>query len=736
MTVTLLSDSSDDEDSDGEGIMLPPPATAAMPKPPAPAAPAPAMPKPAAPAAPAPGMASQAPAPLEVPEAAPAVAAPASPIQLLLCPDGHRLRQIAATAPDESLACHICGCALTAQRLRCEGCDFGVCLGCARDPPARWRRRWMPGCKCTQVPEAEGGAWGCLLPAGHDGPHSTALPRRALPASARSSLPAWLVVSARVEARFEANAAGRYYPGIVLEIDERSGISIEYDDGVREDDVDLSNVREPPPVPRWMRRGVRVEARYEGNPEGRFYPGTVSALDLSAHTCSIAYDDGDVEDHVMIGDVRKPTPLPSWLTRGARVEVDVNASDWPAGAAPLRRVGVIDEINAAARACAVVFDDGAREVDVPVDGLRRSAASRSPRPPPPSRLLTTASRPSKEPPRPVATAGVEAYSSDEDDEPLNARRAARTATAASARTIQECPRPGTHAHTRRASSPDSEEDDTMLSVRVGRHRTSVTAPAKRQRAPSPDDDDEDENPLRARIRKRAPSTALALKPAREDAATQPLATHTSDGLSQEAAAADRSSPHTQQPLALLPPPPRSAQRPPPPPPPQPPRAQAQPWRALQRPPVAPQPQTWLRPSRDPRTGTGPTPLSGAARYSAHERAHDRALRLEPSSGPAPLSSPRGPNPNKVFVGNLAHITTPRQLVEHCHQLVCCPVRSAKILRTADGRSKGCGLVTLECERDAAHAILRVDGTVLDGRRLYVKENRHTRGERDGSFDGR
>jgi RNA recognition motif-containing protein len=83
------------------------------------------------------------------------------------------------------------------------------------------------------------------------------------------------------------------------------------------------------------------------------------------------------------------------------------------------------------------------------------------------------------------------------------------------------------------------------------------------------------------------------------------------------------------------------------------------------------------------------------------------------------SSPRGPSAaiaaepgTKVFVGNLSFETSWQDLKDHFRQVG--EVMHADVMQSADGRSKGCGMVTFSTAREAAHAISTLNQTTIGG----------------------
>lgn len=79
---------------------------------------------------------------------------------------------------------------------------------------------------------------------------------------------------------------------------------------------------------------------------------------------------------------------------------------------------------------------------------------------------------------------------------------------------------------------------------------------------------------------------------------------------------------------------------------------------------------------------------------------------------------------RVFVGNLAFSVKPRALSQFMAQAGT--VKHCKIRTTFDGRSKGCALVEYATEEEARHAIASLTDQELNGRMLFVREDREPR----------
>ena len=84
---------------------------------------------------------------------------------------------------------------------------------------------------------------------------------------------------------------------------------------------------------------------------------------------------------------------------------------------------------------------------------------------------------------------------------------------------------------------------------------------------------------------------------------------------------------------------------------------------------------------------------------------------------------QGVNSNNVFVGNLAWETSSERLREHFAQVGS--VINAEVKCGRDGRSRGCGVVEFDSPQASLTAIARLNETELDGRQIFVREDRET-----------
>lgn len=79
----------------------------------------------------------------------------------------------------------------------------------------------------------------------------------------------------------------------------------------------------------------------------------------------------------------------------------------------------------------------------------------------------------------------------------------------------------------------------------------------------------------------------------------------------------------------------------------------------------------------------------------------------------------------VYVGNLAYETSWQDLKDHMRQAG--NVDQANILTGEDGRSKGCGIVQYQKPQDANRAIRELQNSMLNGRPIFVREDREQGG---------
>lgn len=83
----------------------------------------------------------------------------------------------------------------------------------------------------------------------------------------------------------------------------------------------------------------------------------------------------------------------------------------------------------------------------------------------------------------------------------------------------------------------------------------------------------------------------------------------------------------------------------------------------------------------------------------------------------------------VYVGNLAYETSWQDLKDHMR--AAGNVDKADILKGNDGRSKGCGIVLYQRPQEAARAIRELQNSELNGRPIFVREDREQGGGHGG-----
>jgi len=109
---------------------------------------------------------------------------------------------------------------------------------------------------------------------------------------------------------------------------------------------------------------------------------------------------------------------------------------------------------------------------------------------------------------------------------------------------------------------------------------------------------------------------------------------------------------------------------------------------------------------------------------------DAALSAEAAAAAAADASTQQA---RVFVGNLSWETRSPSLQEHMERAG--EVVRAEVFTEASGRSAGCGIVEYTTAEMAAMAIQTLNDTVLDGRQVFVREDRETSTRRRGMGGG-
>ena len=171
----------------------------------------------------------------------------------------------------------------------------------SEQPPGAHGRKL--GLKCSQVNEQFGGEWGCSLPAGHEGPH--ALPPAGYTRRSHAQRPSQPAAAASDAQRAEAPA-----PAVARLTNSQATTSIEDARKTTTAEAPLRCAATAAPAaalvaPSWFATGHRVEARFRGG--ARWYPGVIASVAAEGGSCSVAYDDGDIEEAVPHFLVRSST---------------------------------------------------------------------------------------------------------------------------------------------------------------------------------------------------------------------------------------------------------------------------------------------------------------------------------------------------------------------------------------------------------------------------------------------
>lgn len=81
---------------------------------------------------------------------------------------------------------------------------------------------------------------------------------------------------------------------------------------------------------------------------------------------------------------------------------------------------------------------------------------------------------------------------------------------------------------------------------------------------------------------------------------------------------------------------------------------------------------------------------------------------------------------RVYVGNLAWSVSWQDLKDHMKKHTGAEVVRADVMKSPDGRSKGCGVVEFATVQGAQRAVLTLNDSELHGRQIFVREDRETR----------
>uniref|UniRef100_A0AAV1UTN4 RRM domain-containing protein n=1 Tax=Peronospora matthiolae TaxID=2874970 RepID=A0AAV1UTN4_9STRA len=108
-----------------------------------------------------------------------------------------------------------------------------------------------------------------------------------------------------------------------------------------------------------------------------------------------------------------------------------------------------------------------------------------------------------------------------------------------------------------------------------------------------------------------------------------------------------------------------------------------------------------------------TELGGRKIFVREDRESQSSTAVKPKRG------------YRVYVGNLSWTVKWQELKDHMKKVGT--VVHADVLEEANGRSKGCGLVEYASPEEAATAIAELNNTELEGRLIFVREDREPEG---------
>jgi RNA recognition motif-containing protein len=101
--------------------------------------------------------------------------------------------------------------------------------------------------------------------------------------------------------------------------------------------------------------------------------------------------------------------------------------------------------------------------------------------------------------------------------------------------------------------------------------------------------------------------------------------------------------------------------------------------------------------------------------------------------PARPKATGGGSGSQVYVGNLSWDTSWQDLKDHFR--AAGEVSHADVMMEHDGRSKGCGIVSFVSARDAGNAIASLHDSELQGRKIFVREDREATAPGGGKGKG-
>ncbi|DAZ99241.1 TPA: hypothetical protein N0F65_008108 [Lagenidium giganteum] len=123
-----------------------------------------------------------------------------------------------------------------------------------------------------------------------------------------------------------------------------------------------------------------------------------------------------------------------------------------------------------------------------------------------------------------------------------------------------------------------------------------------------------------------------------------------------------------------------------------------------------------------------TYVKGTSAFRALSEMHDTELegrKITVRVDQDPRQDSRKAHGYRVYVGNLAYSVKWQDLKDHMKQAG--HVVHAGVLEEINGRSKGCGLVEYATFEEAQQAIQELNDTELDGRLIFVREDREPEG---------
>ncbi len=107
---------------------------------------------------------------------------------------------------------------------------------------------------------------------------------------------------------------------------------------------------------------------------------------------------------------------------------------------------------------------------------------------------------------------------------------------------------------------------------------------------------------------------------------------------------------------------------------------------------------------------------------------EESSRMDASDSKSPVASSSAAQEaaiekvgHRVYVGNLSWDTRWQGLKDHMREAG--DVVHAEVFKEATGRSAGCGIVEYERSADAINAIKTLNDSMLDGRAIFVREDR-------------